>query len=89
MLDKHRTFVERHVDPKVLSAAEPDAVMTFASQVLSPWSDISASGEVEVANKVFTDERRAVLARKKAIAWESQPRLDAIQVLPGHLFHFL
>lgn len=72
-----------------MSAAEPDSVLTFASHVLIPTSDIIESGEVKAAAKVVTDETGAVLAKKKENVWEVPPELDARQVVPGRIHQLL
>lgn len=64
-LERHRKLVGCDVDPEVLSAAEPDVVLTLASQGLNPKSDFSESGEVGAAARIFTDEIGAHLARKQ------------------------
>lgn len=89
LLDQHKTFVGCDLDSTVLSAAEPDLVLTVVSQVLRPTSDIRGSGEVKAAAKLLTDEIDAVLAGKNATVWEVSPEPDATQVMPDHTLHFL
>lgn len=47
LLDEHRKFLRRDMDPDVLSATDPDLVIISVSQVLSLRSDLSESGQIE------------------------------------------
>lgn len=89
LLDLHRTFVGCHEDSVVRSAAEPDLVLNFAFQMLNANSGISRSGRVEAAAEVFIDDVSALLDRKRAPVWKVSPRLDATQVTPSNVLHFL
>lgn len=89
LLAQHRDFAGCSVDCEPLIAAEADLVSTFASQVLSPKADISGSAEVIAAERIFTNERAAVPAGKKASVWAVPPGLDATQVLPNHVLYFM
>lgn len=89
VFDQHRRFVGCDVDTEVVIAAEPDSVGTSASHVLNPKSDINKSSEVKAASKVSTDKMRAFLASKKAFLWEVPPKLNATQVMAGHVLHIL
>lgn len=64
LLEKHRTFVRCDVNPEVLSAAEADSVLMFASQGLNHKLDMSGSSEVQAAAKVSAHETGAFLAKK-------------------------
>lgn len=89
MPDQHRKSVGYDVDSEVLRAAEPDVLLTFASQVLNAKFDISESGDVEAAAVVFKDGRETLLAKKKATVWETPPGLDATQVVPCRILYFI
>lgn len=89
LLDQQRTFVGYNIDPEVLNAAKPDSVLKSASQVLSPKSDVSESGEVKAVATVFTDKTGALLTRKKASVWELPPRRYATRAMACHIIHFL
>lgn len=67
LLDQHRKFAGRSVDLEVLSAAEPDLLLTFASQVLNPKSGFPPNGETEAAVKVLNDETGAHLAKTESL----------------------
>lgn len=83
--DWHGNIVGYDVNHELLSAAGSDLVLTFSSQVLSPKSGISGSGEFEAAARVFTDRMGAILAREKTPVREGLPALDAKQAKPGHI----
>lgn len=89
LLDQHTEFVECDVNLEVLSAAKPDLVLTIASQVLNPKSEVSGSGEVQPAAGVFTTKMGASLARKKAAVWEIPPGREATKVMSRSVPHFL
>lgn len=49
VLDQQKPFTACDVSPEGLIAAEPDLVLTLASQILGPKSDTCCGGEVEAA----------------------------------------
>lgn len=83
LLDQHRKFVIRHVTSETLSATEAGFVLTFASQVLSLKYDISCSGKVNDATKMFEEERAEFLISNMGSVWEVPSGLEATPVLPG------
>lgn len=89
LADQHRKFVVCGIDSEPGTAAEPDPVLPFGSQMQNTKSDISGNAEGISAAKVSRKVWAAVLARKKASGWEVPLRLDAIQVLPGPLLHII
>lgn len=71
--DQHRTFVGCVVDCDVLTAAEADHLLTFASQVSDTISEINGSAEVKATAKVFKNEKAALWANKRASSWNFHP----------------
>lgn len=89
LLDQHRKFVGCDLDSDLLMAAKPDLLLTFALQVLNPKSDITGDEEVRAAARAFKEKVAVVSARRRATAWEAPPGLDATQMMPRHVLHFI
>lgn len=89
LLYRDTKFPGCNADREVPSAAGSDFVLTVATQFPSPRSDISASGEVEKADKFLTEKMPELLAIKKATTWNDPPGLLGTKVTPGHILHFL
>lgn len=88
LLEHHRTFVRCDLDSTVLSAAEPDFLLTFAFQMLNPNSDTTEGEEGRAVAPGFKGKAAVLSARKKATAWEMPSGLDARQVMHGHTLPF-
>lgn len=89
LFDQTRKSVGCSVNSEVLSTAEPDLLLTIASQVLTPSSDTAEGEKMRALARVLRKKVAMVLARKRATAWELPPGLDPTQVLPRHILHFL
>lgn len=89
LLDLHRKLAGCDSKLDILSAAEHDLLLTFASQTLNPSSDITRNKEMRAAAQKLKKIVAAVLARRRAIAWSVPPGPDATQVMLRHFRHFL
>lgn len=66
-------------------AAAQHLVKTFGFQVLNLKSNVSESGEVAAAAKVFTDKIRALAVRRNATVWGVLPGVDATRAVSVHM----
>lgn len=73
----------------MLTAAKADLVLTLATQMLNPKSDISESGQVEATERDFLDEKGALLDKEKATVCEFPLELTAMQDTPASTTYFL
>lgn len=64
LLDKQRKFGRCDVESGVLTSAEGDCTIAFASQILDPKFDFSGSGEVRGTAKCFMNKKAQLLAIK-------------------------
>lgn len=87
LLHQHRRLVGCGSDPEVLKAAEPDLLSTFASQVLSPHFYIGKDEEVGAASLTLKKRVAEVSACRRAASRKFPLELDAVQVVPRHIWH--
>lgn len=89
LLAQHRGFVECDLDSDILSLAERDLLLMFASQVLHMNSDITGDENFRAATRGLKEKVAVISARTRASAWEVLPGLATTQVTPVYGFQFL
>lgn len=86
LLDQHRNLFGCDVRSEVLTAAEADAVLAFASQVIDLKPGIICSGEEKAAAKTRRHEMKAFLIENEASVWDPGLPLMLCMAHPGALF---
>lgn len=89
LLGQYKEFVHCDFDSEVLNAAEPDLLLTNSLEVLSPSPEIVEGEELKAAARGFKEKTAVAVAHRRATAREVARELDATQVKPGHILHFL
>lgn len=87
--DQQRQFVECELDSDVLNLAGPSIFLTFTSRMLNLTFDNTRGEKMRKAARKLEDKVAVVWAGRRATAGEVAFGMDATQVMPEYVLHFL
>lgn len=77
------------MDSGLLTAADTDLLLAFASKFLRLEYDVTGSGEVKTTAMATTEKTTVFLVSKKVKVWKLPPRWDDVQVSSDPFLHLI